>query len=356
MGKGKGKKKAKEKGSSSAAIGPEESMLFVFRNSKDQLEVHRKALQMLNSINGPIIVVSVCGSAKQGKSYLLNKLFQGHAEFLVKYPCKNGLRLSKPIQKTTSNGTKYNILVIDTEAIDQIGTYNTEIFSLAILLSNLIIYNQMGGINEAALDRLAFVIQMTEHIKNKAEKAKDIDRKLGSQHFVWLLRIALLTSKVFRQTKQDFYLKSERYMEFALANVKGDGNDVSTKNEIRNSICAYFPKRYCFTLAPPWIEKKDLQKEEPGPEFMKDIYLLETLCSNKSRIKFIVSRKQGVKKLMLKLLSFICLVLPPTLFLLFENAAKKIQESTPKFNNPTIQVTHVKHFQQFIERELQVVY
>nr|GLL45581.1 uncharacterized protein LOC109155321 [Ipomoea trifida] len=100
--------------------GPEESMLFVFRNSKDQLEVHRKTLQMLNSINGPIIVVSVCGSAKQGKSYLLNKLFEGHAEFLVKYPCKNGLRLSKPIQKTTSNGTKYNILVIDTEAIDQI--------------------------------------------------------------------------------------------------------------------------------------------------------------------------------------------------------------------------------------------
>jgi hypothetical protein len=35
----------------------------------------------------------------------------------------------------------------------QTAQYSTQIFSLAVLLSSLFVYNQMGGIDEAALDR-----------------------------------------------------------------------------------------------------------------------------------------------------------------------------------------------------------
>lgn len=37
----------------------------------------------------------------------------------------------------------------------QTAQYSTQIFSLAVLLSSLFVYNQMGGIDEAALDRCA---------------------------------------------------------------------------------------------------------------------------------------------------------------------------------------------------------
>jgi len=37
----------------------------------------------------------------------------------------------------------------------QTAQYSTQIFSLAVLLSSLFVYNQMGGIDEAALDRWA---------------------------------------------------------------------------------------------------------------------------------------------------------------------------------------------------------
>jgi hypothetical protein len=37
----------------------------------------------------------------------------------------------------------------------QTGQYSTQIFSLAVLLSSLFVFNQMGGIDEAALDRWA---------------------------------------------------------------------------------------------------------------------------------------------------------------------------------------------------------
>jgi Guanylate-binding protein, N-terminal domain len=62
-------------------------------------------------------------------------------------------------------------VMLDTEGIDawdQTGQYSVQIFSLAVLLSSLFVYNQMGGIDEAALDRLSLVTEMTKHIKVRA--------------------------------------------------------------------------------------------------------------------------------------------------------------------------------------------
>ena len=50
----------------------------------------------------------------------------------------------------------------------QTAQYSTQIFSLAVLLSSLFVYNQMGGIDEAALDRLSLVTEMTKHIRVRA--------------------------------------------------------------------------------------------------------------------------------------------------------------------------------------------
>lgn len=50
----------------------------------------------------------------------------------------------------------------------QTGQYSTQIFCLAVLLSSLFVYNQMGGIDEAALDRLSLVTEMTKHIRVRA--------------------------------------------------------------------------------------------------------------------------------------------------------------------------------------------
>lgn len=58
----------------------------------------------------------------------------------------------------------------------QTGQYSTQIFSLAVLLSSLFIYNQMGGIDEAALDRLSLVTEMTKHIRVRSESAAGVCR------------------------------------------------------------------------------------------------------------------------------------------------------------------------------------
>ena len=99
-------------------------------------------------------------------------------------------------------------------------------YSKAVLLSSLFVYNQMGGIDEAALDRLSLVTEMTKHIRVRATPAGDAPpaaKELGrfSPSFIWLLR--------------DFYLdlcedgrdiKAAEYLETALRAVPGNGTSV----------------------------------------------------------------------------------------------------------------------------------
>nr|GEV17231.1 guanylate-binding protein 3-like [Tanacetum cinerariifolium] len=134
--------------------------------------------------------------------------------------CTKGLWLwSNPIKRTAHNGTEYNLLILDSKGIDaycQTGTYNTQIISLAVLLSSMFIYNQMGGIDEAALDCLYLVTEMTKHIRD------------------FYLYLAKDNRKV---TPRD-------YLEIALRHVNSGGRDVAAKNEIeREDVVLKFLKK-----------------------------------------------------------------------------------------------------------------
>lgn len=56
----------------------------------------------------------------------------------------------------------------------------------------MFIYNQMGSIDEAALDRLSLVTELTRHIRVRATSApgSEDSRELGGFNptFLWLLR------------------------------------------------------------------------------------------------------------------------------------------------------------------------
>lgn len=114
---------------------------------------------------------------------------------------------------------------------------------------------QMGGIDEAALDRLSLVTEMTKHIRVRASGGRTTASELGqfSPIFVWLLRVTSLalsdqTVLILANCNyghfigfQDFYLdltEDDRkitprdYLELALRPVQGRGKDVAAKNEV----------------------------------------------------------------------------------------------------------------------------
>ncbi|KAL4563591.1 hypothetical protein LXL04_027635 [Taraxacum kok-saghyz] len=281
--------------STSVASGPARPIRLVYCDERGKFQMDPEAVSLLQLVKEPIGVVSVCGRARQGKSYILNQLLGRSSGFKVASthrPCTKGLWLwSTPLKRTALDGTEYNLLLIDSEGIDaydQTGTYSTQIFSLAVLLSSMFIYNQMGGIDEAALDRLSLVTEMTKHIRVRASGGKTTASELGqfSPIFVWLLR--------------DFYLDlvednrkitPRDYLELALRPVEGMRKDISAKNEIRESIRALFPDRDCFTLVRPLSDENELQKldqismEKLRPEFKAGLDELTRFVFERTRPK-----------------------------------------------------------------------
>ncbi|KAF3451422.1 hypothetical protein FNV43_RR07517 [Rhamnella rubrinervis] len=281
--------------SSAPVTGPARPIRLVYCDDKGKFRMDPEAVATLQLVKGPIGVVSVCGRARQGKSFILNQLLGRSSGFQVASthrPCTKGLWLwSTPMKRTALDGTEYNLLLLDSEGIDaydQTGTYSTQIFSLAVLLSSLFIYNQMGGIDEAALDRLSLVTQMTKHIRVRASGGRSSASELGqfSPIFVWLLR--------------DFYLDlvednrritPRDYLELALRPVQGSGRDIGAKNEIRDSIRALFPDRECFTLVRPLNNENDLQRldqismDRLRPEFRSGLDALTKFVFERTRPK-----------------------------------------------------------------------
>lgn len=96
-------------GDSSAA--PQQGIpleLIKYDPDTGKFELGAQALNVLKATRGPVAVVSVCGRARQGKSFILNQLLGKSGGFQVApthRPCTKGLWMwSTPVQRTGPSG------------------------------------------------------------------------------------------------------------------------------------------------------------------------------------------------------------------------------------------------------------
>lgn len=146
----------------------------------------------------------------------------------------------------------------------------------------------MGVIDEAALDCLSLVSEMTKHIHVKASGEKETVPDLGhfSPVFVWLLRDFYLDLK-----EDNTKITPCNYLELALRPVLGSRKDVAARNKIRESIRALFPNRECFTLVSPLNNEADLQHldrvllDKYRPEFLSGLNMLAKFVFERTKPK-----------------------------------------------------------------------
>ncbi|XP_058051045.1 guanylate-binding protein 1-like [Ahaetulla prasina] len=242
-----------------------EAPVCLIENRRNRLHASPEALQMLSEIQTPVVVVSIVGLYRTGKSYLMNKLAGKNSGF--------------PLGSTVEAKTKgiwmwciphpdrpnQTLVLLDTEGLGDVEKGSDEndtwIFALAVLLSSTLVYNTVGIIDQSALDKLHFVTELSEHIKAKASSIPG-DTDDSSEFvdffpsFVWAVRDFAL------QLERDGQpITEDEYLEHALKLKKGSDKNEQRINLPRKCIQQFFPTRKCFTFYCP-TTPEDLRNVE----------------------------------------------------------------------------------------------
>lgn len=183
--------------------------------------------------------------------------------------------------------------MVDTEglgALDEDSNHDTKIFSLALLLSSFFIYNSVGSIDETALQNLSLVINLTKHIRLKAQGNEDIDPEEYARYFpafMWVVRD--FTLQLMDEDGEP--ISSKDYFEKSLEPQKGFSDSIEQKNRIRRLLKSFFSERDCCTMVRPLTKEEDLQNlenmklEELRPEFVEQVMQLRRKIINRMKPK-----------------------------------------------------------------------
>ncbi|XP_061094350.1 guanylate-binding protein 1-like isoform X1 [Conger conger] len=237
-----------------------ESPMCLIENTDGNLSVNQEAVDVLMGLNQPVVVVAVVGLYRTGKSYLMNKLAGK----------KHGFALGATVQSKTKGiwmwalphptRAGHALVLLDTEGLGDVekGDQKNDawVFSLAILLSSMLVYNSRGTIDNQAVENLQYVTELTERIKVKspggASSAEDDEDGGDAQFvqffpkFVWAVRDFTLELKIDGRAVTD-----NEYLEHSLSLRKGRDKKTADYNLPRECIRSYFPTRRCFVFITP---------------------------------------------------------------------------------------------------------
>ncbi|TRY66321.1 hypothetical protein DNTS_024317 [Danionella cerebrum] len=257
------------------------SPMCLVENLNGSLCVCQDAIQFLSKISEPVVVVSVVGLYRTGKSYLMNRL-AGE---------QSGFALGNTVESKTKgiwmwcvphpSKAGHTLVLLDTEGLGDVdkgdSTNDGWIFCLAVLLSSTLVYNSRGTIDNNALEQLHYVTELAEQIKIRSDQAKKGDEEdeedsrfvLFFPSFTWVVRDFSLELVINGKKATE-----DEYLEFALQLKKGMGNRITKYNMPRQCIRNYFPSRKCFVFPLPTSHEnmsrlETLQDNDLVPEFLQ---------------------------------------------------------------------------------------
>ena len=275
--------------------------------NRNNFILNEKALNILNSINEDLIIISIVGKARTGKSYLMNLLLNYNN---IQYPGK-GFQISSRLNSCTKGIWLWNtprdspiypnskIIFIDSEGTNSTDistkTYDSKIFALIVLISSLFIYNTYGNIDERSIADLAFMAHLSNTIATNTIDDKDIIINELTPKFIWVLRDFIL-DKIDPDTGKE--ISSNDYLELCLRNKLINKNGIGMENNlIRENIIKYFKERECITLPRPVEQEEDLHKlneirfDQLKPNFRNEFLNLKRKVYEESKIKRIGNKK-----------------------------------------------------------------
>ena len=222
-------------------------------------------------------IISLVGKYRTGKSFLLNRVIlnrnqkSGFGVGPTFKPCTKGIWIwSDPIMiNNVHSPNPFPCFLIDTEglgAYDEEINHDSKIFLIAVLISSLFIFNSFGAIDEASINSLSFVLNLSKTIKIKNNNSNNNENESElAQYFptlLWLLRDFSLKL----EDKDGNVITEKQYLENALEEKNGTSESIEEKNRVRNLIKTYFVEKDCFVMVRPVEKESDLQNLQNLPD------------------------------------------------------------------------------------------
>ncbi|XP_058228755.1 guanylate-binding protein 1-like [Hemibagrus wyckioides] len=289
---------------------PMQEPICLVENVNGSLCVNDSAIEYLSRNNQPVVVVSVVGLYRTGKSYLMNRLAGK----------ETGFALGSTIESKTKGiwmwcvphpyRTGHTLVLLDTEGLGDIDKGDSKndawIFCLAVLLSSTLVYNSRGTIDNTAVEQLHYVTELAEQIKIKspASKAAEAEEEEEEEveesqfvkffpNFIWTVRdftLELVIEKKGRVTEDE-------YLDFALQLKKGVSKKDTNYNLPRQCIRNYFPSRKCFVFPFPASQDKMVYLEslDESEIFPKFLHVTQSFCEHIFSTSKVKTVKGGYK-------------------------------------------------------------
>ncbi|KAK1339811.1 hypothetical protein QTO34_018368 [Cnephaeus nilssonii] len=244
--------------------------ICLVENNNEHLSVNQEALEILDQISQPVVVVAIAGLYRTGKSYLMNQLAgQNH-----------GFPLGSTVQSQTKGIWMWcvphpykpdcTLVLLDTEGLGDVEKGDPKndswIFALAVLLCSSFVYNSLSTINHQALEQLHWVpvtvTELTELIRAKSSPTPDgVDDSIEFvsffPDFIWTVRDFSLELEL-----NGHPITEDEYLENALKLIPGMNHKAQISNLPRECIRHFFPRRKCFVFDRPTNDKKLLANIE----------------------------------------------------------------------------------------------
>ncbi|XP_053393749.1 guanylate-binding protein 1-like [Mercenaria mercenaria] len=224
----------------------------------------QSTLTKLREIEKPLNIVSVVGTLRTGKSFILNKLAShgsagdkswfetGHTTTAV----TKGIWVMCRPHPTQEDQV---LVLLDTEGIDDPDKVDIEddknLFVLATLLSSTMVYNTRGNFDRTAIEKFKFLNRIKTSIKVSGSEEDDSILDFFFPNFVLTLRDVTLESN---EEDDDTYLEDMLKLKRRKKGEIIKEDSLKEYNLPRMLIRRYFKNRKCFRFRKP--VKRDLLK------------------------------------------------------------------------------------------------
>ncbi|KAI4549342.1 hypothetical protein MG293_001672 [Ovis ammon polii] len=271
--------------------------ICLVENDNEILSVNQKALQILEKISQPVVVVAIVGLYRTGKSYLMNRLAgQNH-----------GFPLGSTVQSETKgiwmwcvphpSKENHTLVLLDTEGLGDVEKRTNR-------SSSMMLSRELSGASPRLRARPrskplspSYVTELTELIQAKSSPRPDGVEDSAEfvsffPDFIWAVRDFTLELKL-----NGHPITEDQYLENALKLIPGKNPKARTSNLPRECIRHFFPTRKCFVFDWPTNEKELLYNIENVSEDQLDPKFLEqtnNFCSYIFTNAKIKTLKEGI--------------------------------------------------------------